>query len=185
MNLILWFMVNRGKAIMIVLTSMFFILFALSILNQNYLISTFEGKLSTWGLGGLFFISLILEALPQYIAPQLFAFSAAILSFPFFSTVFALYLGSAVGSIIAFEVGYYYRNPLSQSFFSDSTVGKIKKGINGRGRAYILISSVCPIPFIPFIFGFLHLERRNFLLLGVLPRFFYFLYVGMIAFYFF
>tara|TARA_Y100000034_G_scaffold112301_1_gene146162 strand:- start:350 stop:730 length:381 start_codon:yes stop_codon:yes gene_type:complete len=126
-----------------------------------------------------------LELLPQYVAPQLFAFSAAALKFPFFLSVLFLYLGSAAGSIAGFEIGKHYKETLAGTFFSKKLVDKIKKGINGKGRIYLIISAVCPVPFIPFLFGLLHLNRKNFLFFGVLPRFIYFFYVGLAAFYIF
>ena len=146
----------RGKYIMIVLTSMIAIVFFLSVLHREYLSVVLANQLRFFGMSGLFFISFLLELLPQYVAPQLFAFSAAALGFPFFLSVLFLYLGSAAGSILGFEIGRHYKEALSGTFFSKNLVEKIREGINGRGRIYLIISAVCPVPFIPFIFGLLH-----------------------------
>ncbi len=176
----------RGKQIMMAISSMIIIFFLLSILNKDFLITKLGNQIEAFGFWWLFFISFLLELIPQYVAPQLFAFNAAILNFSFAPTVTSLYLGSALGSIIGFEIGNKYKTHLSRTFFSDQLVEKIKNKINSKwGKTYLFISAICPIPFIPFIFGILHLKRINFLILGVLPRFFYFLYVGIVAFYLF
>lgn len=159
----------------------FSVLFLLSLIYRDSLSILITGNLKTYGLLALFLASAILDGFPQYIAPQLLAFNAALLGFGFFETILALYIGSAVGSIIAFEIGKGVKKKVAHAFFKEKTIKRFEGWINRRGAWVILLSSVSPLPYIPAMFGVLHVQRRIFLLLGVLPRFAFFVVMALIA----
>lgn len=160
----------------------FVLLFFLSIIFRNELTNLFSGEIKKFGIFALFLSSLLLEGIPQYVAPQLLAFNGALLGFGFFETLFALYLGSVVGSILGFEIGCNLKSSFSKAFLKEKTISKIQKFVERRGRWAIFITAISPLPYIPLVFGVLHFRRRDFLLLGVLPRIIFFAYMASIAF---
>jgi membrane protein YqaA with SNARE-associated domain len=158
--------------------------FIISIIYQNELTTIMTKEIKIYGIIGMFFVSCLLELIPQYIAPQLFAFNAAILGFSFWKTVLALYLGSVVGSVIGFEIGRHYKE-FSFKMLDKNKTNKIKKYIKRWGKLIIFLTAISPLPYLPILFGFLHVKRKIFLLLGVLPRFLYFFLIAVAAFYIF
>ena len=159
----------------------FSVVFTISFIFREFLSNIVSGNIKVYGLFALFLASAILDGFPQYIAPQLLAFNAALLGFGFFETILALYLGSVVGSIIAFEIGNGIKRKVAYAFVKLKTIEKFEKWINRKGSWIILLTAVSPLPYIPLLFGVLHVKRRNFLLLGVLPRIIYFVALGLIA----
>ncbi len=142
--------------------------------------------IETYGLVALFIISIILEFMPQYIAPQLFAINAAILGFSFINTLLVIYIGSMFGDIIGFGVGRKYRERTHSLFFENKTIRKIEQKINKKGgKTVLLIAAISPIPFLPIIFGSLGLKRKNFLIFGLIPRTVYTILIVSLFFYIF
>lgn len=170
------------KIIYISIAVFFVLLFFVSLIYRNFLTEFFGGELKQYGLLSLFLSSLLLEGIPQYVAPQLLAFNAALLGFGFFESVGVLYLGSIVGSIVGFEVGCKLKHSVSKAFLKEKTTERIQRFVERRGKWAIFLTSISPLPYIPLIFGVLHFKRKDFLLLGVLPRIIFFTYMAAIAF---
>jgi membrane protein YqaA with SNARE-associated domain len=126
-------------------------------------------------------LAFILEMVPQYIAPQLFAFNAAIIGFGFWETTLCLYLGCLTGSVIGFELGRKYRGKLSRLLFEEEKIESVKEKVNNWGRYAILAAAISPIPYVPILFGALSLSRVNFIIFGLVPRFFYYLLFSVVA----
>jgi len=156
-------------------------LFIFSLIYRESLSTLISGNLKAYGLLALFLSSAILDGFPQYVAPQLLAFNAALLGFGFLETILALYIGSVVGSVIAFEIGHCVKRRVAYAFFKKKKIKKFEKWINRKGAWVIFVSAVSPLPYIPALFGVVHVKRRNFLLLGVLPRFLFFVVMALIA----
>ena len=156
-------------------------LFIFSLIYREALSNFISGGLKGYGLLALFLASAILDGFPQYIAPQLLAFNAVLLGFTFWETVLVLYIGSAFGSIIAFEIGSGIKRKVANAFFKKKTIKRIEKWINKKGGWFIFLSAISPLPYLPVVFGVIHVKRKNFLLLGVLPRILFFLFMALIA----
>ena len=159
----------------------FSILFVFSLIYRDSLSNLISGNIKIYGLLALFLSSAILDGFPQYIAPQLLAFNAVLLGFGFFEAVLALYIGSVVGSIIAFEIGSGIKKKVAYAFFKKKTIEKLETWMNKRGVWVIFISAITPLPYLPILFGIIHVKRKNFLLFGVLPRILYFAGMALIA----
>jgi len=161
---------------------LFFVMaFILSLIFREQLTVLIDGSLRTYGLVILFLASGILEGFPQYVAPQLLAFNAALLNFGFIETILALYLGSAVGSIIGFEIGFRFKESVSKAFLQEKNAKKLRKWFKKWGGWVVFVTAISPLPYIPMFFGILHVKRKHFLLLGVLPRIIFFIYMALIA----
>ena len=155
--------------------------FIISLIFREFLSNLISGNLKAYGLLALFLASAILDGFPQYISPQLLAFNAALLGFGFFETILVLYLGSAIGSIITFEIGYGVKKKVAYAFVKKKTIERFEKWINRKGVWVIFVTAISPLPYIPILFGILHVQRKNFLLFGVLPRIIYFILMALIA----
>ena len=155
--------------------------FVLSLFYRESLSGLIDGNLRAYGLLALFLASAVLDGFPQYIAPQLLAFNAALLGFGFLETILVLYFGSALGSIIAFEIGNSVKKKVAYAFFKKKKIKRFEKWINKRGCWIIFLSAISPLPYIPILFGILHVRRKVFLLLGVVPRILFFVAMALIA----
>jgi len=165
----------------LIMLLLFIDLLAVSYFFKEPLTNFIEGELRVYGLFILFVLALVLELVPQYIAPQLFAFNAAILGLGFWETTLSLYAGCFVGSIIGFELGFKYRGKLSRLLFEEDKIENVKEKINNWGRYAILAAAISPVPYVPILFGSLSLSRKNFFIFGLIPRFFYYLLFSIVA----
>ena len=172
---------NTIKFIYIGIALLFFVVFMLSLVFREQLTEIINGSLKIYGLTILFLASGILEGFPQYLAPQLLAFNAALLGFGFFETVLVLYIGSIAGSVIGFEIGYRFRESVSRAFLQEKNAKKLKKWFHRWGGWVVFVTAISPLPYIPLFFGVLHVKRKHFWLLGVLPRIIYYFYMALIA----
>jgi len=169
------------KAISLACFIIFSVFFIFSFFYKEALSALITGNVKAYGLVGLALASAILDGFPQYVAPQLLAFNAALLGFGFFETVIALYIGSAIGSIIAFEFGSVIKEKVAHAFVKPETIERFEKWINKRGCWVIFVAAISPLPYIPILFGVLHVKRKIFLLMGVLPRILFFIAMALIA----
>jgi len=173
---------NYSKIISISILIFIVIIFALSIVFFKEIKLTMNQTIMNYGLFFLLILSLILEAVPQYISPQILTVNSLLIGFPFWKTILFLYLGSVIGSIIGFEAGIHFRKKLLATFFKEEKIEKIKKFTTKHGNLAVLLSSIFPVlPYIPMAFGALHIKRINFIIYGIAPRFIYFLYVALIV----
>jgi len=174
------------KALTIFLSVFFVLLFVISLIYSNEITEILKYEAEGYGLFGLFAGSFILELLPQYIAPQLFAFQGVLWGFSFLQVIFSLYLGSVLGSLIGFEIGKKYREKVLDEYVNQKTKNKIERGFRKYGIPGLFLSSITPLPYVPMLFAaLLPLKRKTFILFGVIPRFFYFFYIAAISFYIF
>lgn len=174
---------KRSLRIIYIGIAVFFVLvFIFSVIFRTYLTSLFDGGLKQYGLLAMLILSLLMEGIPQYVAPQLLAFNAALLGFGFWETLLALYIGSVIGSIIGFEVGFKLKHSVSKAFLNKKSTAKIQRFVEKKGKWAIFLTAISPLPYIPLIFGVLHFKRKHFILLGVLPRIIFFAYMAAVAF---
>ena len=168
--------------ILIISITIFFIfLFMLSLVFRYQITGILNDNFENYGLLGLFFGSLILELVPQWIAPQLFVFSSAIWGLPFLPSLFSLYFGSVVGSMLGFEIGKKYKDAHLNDYLKEKTKERVKKFVDKWGNFGLVLTAISPLPYFPIVFGALYIKRRNFIMYGVIPRFFFFFYVALIA----
>jgi len=152
------------KIISVFFALILILLFVVSIFYQSALIGFFQAKMKTYGFSSLFIASFILESVPQYVAPQLLVFVAAFLKFPFFETVLFLYLGSLSGSIISFEIGKQWKKQILSGFFNKNRQIKTHDFMGNRGKWWVLLTSISPLPYLPLVFGALNLSRKKFII---------------------
>ena len=165
-----------------IIISVFAVFFIFTVVFRKDMQIFLNAGFRNYGLLGLAAISFVLEFVPQYIAPQLFSLNAFLFGYSFWETVIALYIGGTLGAIVGFEVGHHFKNDISKHLFAEKTRKKVKAKINKLGRWGVLISAITPIPYIPMLFGAMHIRRRDFALFGIIPRFLFVLYICAIAF---
>ena len=151
------------------------VFFGLSVVFRSSLQANFQHQVEDFGLLGLGILSLLLEAVPQYIAPQLLALTAAGLGYGAGETFVALYLGSIIGSSAAYELGRISKGGLLAALLSEKSKRRAEDMIARKGKWALLLSAISPLPYIPLLLGMLGFGRRTFWLLGILPRSLYFL----------
>lgn len=170
-----------GKYISWGILVVFVILFILSIFYRSIFVNFFSARMKEYGYFILFIGSMLMEGIPQYVAPQLLAFNAFLLGFPFWQTILVLYAGSITGSVIGFEVGLRSKSVSGVQFVRRDKFIKIREKFNKHGHWFVFLTSISPLPYLPYVFGVLKVKRKDFIFYGVLPRIIYFFYISIIA----
>lgn len=141
-------------------------------------------SIARYGIVSLFFINFLLDFIPQLMTPY-----STLVSFLFvgFNPQFVIWFtitGALAGSMLGFEVGRKYGEEVVEDFVKKKTITKITRFMNNYGgKVALLIAAISPLPYIPMIVGSLNMTRKNFIVYGLLVRFFGLLIVGY-AFYF-
>jgi membrane protein DedA with SNARE-associated domain len=115
---------------------------------------------------------MLMEGIPQYVAPQLLAFNAFLLGFGFWQTIIILYAGSIVGSVIGFEVGHSSNKIPYTLLYTNKKYEKIKENFSKYGHWFIFVTSISPLPYLPYIFGVMRVKRKDFIFYGVVNNLF-------------
>ena len=159
-------------------------LIGMSIFNEKSVEQFLTTSIAKYGVISLFFITFMLDFIPQLITPY-----STLVSFLFigFNPQFVIWFtitGAMIGSILGFEVGKRYGEEVVEEFIKKKTIKRITKFMNDySGKLVLLITAISPLPYIPMIVGSLNMTRKNFIIYGLLVRFFGLLVVGY-AFYF-
>jgi membrane protein YqaA with SNARE-associated domain len=158
------------------------ILFLYSIFNYKFLEEKISEEIKIYGIVGIGFFAFLLDLVPQYISPHVLAVIGNLLDMNMFYVILFMVIGSILGSMTAFEIG----SKLKKSKFLIEFMGKkremkIKKGINQGGKYIISLAAISPLPYIPVVIGMLHMERKKFILYGVVPRITGLIVVGLLT----
>lgn len=145
-------------------------LFVGSILSYSYFEDKASELVSTFGVLMIFLLSIIFEFIPQYLSPHIFLFSILIVDINPFIVLLTVLIGSTLGSSLGYAVGRVYHNHFVSLFFEEKKIKSLKKSMNKYGKWYVFVAALSPLPYIPMIFGMLHLTKRNFLIYGVISR---------------
>ncbi len=139
------------------------ILFVIEIRKGPFLREKISLGVGIYGLILLFVICAILDFIPQSIGPH-FPLAAAILAginpiTAFITTSF----GSALGTLLAFELGGKTRGRFLEMFVTDKNKDQVKAIIEKYGKWGILIAALAPIiPYPPLLFGAIGISRQSY-----------------------
>ena len=161
---------------------LFLLLFLVSFIFQEPISSLIEGELGRSSLLILFVITFILEILPQYLAPHLFAIQAKLLGLSIFETFSSMILGSLAGSLLGFWLGERYGLKFSRKVVGEKDFDLVEEKVNGNGGKWVVaLAAFSPIPYLALVFGAIGFSRRSFFFYGLIPRFFsYVVAIGFI-----
>ncbi|MDP1728687.1 MAG: VTT domain-containing protein [archaeon] len=149
-----------------------------SLINYNSLKVRVESEVQVSGFIGLFFAMFFLELIPQVMNPVLAVLAAITANMNvYFVLIFAV-LGSLAGSLSGFWIGKKYGFKYIYALFEEKQVVRVHNFWDKYGKWFVLVSAVSPFPFIPLIFGALHMKWKNFIIYGLIPRIFNFVVPG-------
>ncbi len=161
-----------------------FLLFALSVIYYSTLKGEINETIQSYGLIAILISSFILEFIPQFISPHLLILAGSFAEINIILLLFVIMISSTFGSVFGFIIGRKYGMIFVQQAFDSFTIKKIIKEINKRGRWFVFLSAISPLPYFPIIFGSLNLSGKNFLLYGVVPRLLSFIVLAFFSYYF-
>lgn len=155
--------------LMLILVLSFFIS---GVLNYNQIQDFANKEILKYRGIGIFIIGFLTEFIPQYVPPHIGIVSAPLINFNLWYAFLLVALGSTLGSIAGFELGYLSRkkSDLKKSVFGETKIKKIENGLEKHARWFLFIAAISPIPYIPIIFGNLHIRRKTFFIYGIIPR---------------
>jgi len=157
------------------------VLVALAIISLIYYTSLKDkigSGVETYGAIAIFFISGVMELIPQIFYPG-FPMIVAIASG--MSTTFAILvtlLGSTVGSLLGFGIGKRYGYGVVHTLFDDEKMFRIEKWVEKYGNFFMTISAVTPLPYMALLFGAFDIKWRDFILFGIVARVLGFIFLG-------
>ena len=158
----------RVAALIIAVLAIVFSLIA--VFNYAFFEEKVSGGVAKYGLFGIFLFVLFLEVIPQYTVPQLGVVSGLLLGYSAISVFLASAFGAIIGSILGFFLGRRYGHELVDDLFGRKTTERIVRGINRRGKWFVTLVAVTPLPYIPMVIGSLRMEFNKFVIYGVIPR---------------
>lgn len=139
--------------------------------NYAYLESEINQTINSAGLRSLFAITFLLELIPNYVSPHLSLVSALLLRLDPFMVTFTIILSSGISSMLGFELGRKYGKNFVSETLGKKRLKRVEERINKKGgKSTVLLAALTPIPYIPLVIGSLLMERKNFVLWGVIPR---------------
>lgn len=155
--------------------------FGWSFLNADYLKVSLDNALQVYGGVGIFVLSFVLDAIPQYISPHIALFSAALLKINMIVGFLLVAIGSTLGSLTGFFIGGLVRKPVVVDFVGRKKYKQIERFLNEGGKWFVTVAAVSPLPYVPLVLGALRMKKHKFLLYGVIPRLLGFLVMLVIA----
>ncbi|MEX0920086.1 MAG: VTT domain-containing protein [Candidatus Pacearchaeota archaeon] len=161
---------NQIRILLAAILVVIVFLFSISFIFRDEFISLVILGIDDTGIVMIFVLTVILEIVPQYIAPHILLISAMILGMNMYYVLAALLLGSIMGSLIGYELGRVYGTSLVQKMVSQKKMEKTSYFVNKHGAWFILVTSFSPVPYLPIVFGSLNMKRRVFLFFGLIPR---------------
>lgn len=159
------------ETIGIILTILMVCTFIYAVYNYSQLETEINEKIISSGIQSLFIITFLLEFIPNYISPHLTMMSAFLLNLDPLMITFTVIMSSTISSMLGFEMGRKYGKKIVSETFGKKRLNKLENLVNLKGgKSAVLLAAITPVPYIPLIIGSLLMERRNFVLWGVIPR---------------
>jgi membrane protein YqaA with SNARE-associated domain len=164
------------RKIIINLAGIMITLFAIiTVFSAIYNHTFFESKISelinSFGALALLYLTLFLELIPNYVSPHLGIFSAILLGINPLIATLAILCGSLTASLLGFEIGRIYGKEFITNLFGNEIIEKIERKINKKGgKTVVLLASISPLPYLPMVIGSLKMDRKKFIIWGIIPR---------------
>lgn len=158
-------------------------IFLLSLIFLNQIKSEILHLISVYGYQAIFFVTFIVEILPQPIGPEIPLLSGRIMGL---SSIYVAIL-TVIGSVLASFANYKLGKFLYPLVCKDKKFAKYLTWYKKYGKYGLLVSSLGPVPYVPFCWfsGTFALSIRKFLLFGIFPRILRIIFISYILVLFF
>lgn len=154
----------------ILFTILMIFIFIESFIFREKLALILQGEVQAYGTLMIFFISMLMDLLPQYISPHAFLIQHNLIGFPLPLLLLATIVGSTFGSIIGFLLGRKLGKKFVTSIYKEKDYNRLRNKVSSHGKWVMAIAAVSPIPYLPLVFGALGISKRDFLFYGLIPR---------------
>lgn len=146
------------------------VLIVLSIFYSEFFKAVVFSILYDYGFFALFIINFFLEFIPQLITPIGTLVPALAFGLnPHFS-ILVVILGSFFGSSLGYLVGVNTGFDFLRNIISQKKINKLVYFMNKYGKLAVFIAAISPLPYIPMVIGALNMNKKNFILYGLIPR---------------
>jgi len=144
------------------------LIFFLSMLFLNTIKSEIFNIISSYGYIAIFLITFLVEILAQPIGPEISIISGRVLALNMVCVALITIIASTVASLINYRIGKLFYKKVCM----DKHCIKHEKLYKKYGKYGLLVSSIGPVPYVPFCWfsGAFGLSIRNFLYFGIFPR---------------
>jgi uncharacterized membrane protein YdjX (TVP38/TMEM64 family) len=138
--------------------------------------------ITSYGLFAIFVLSLFFDLFPQYLSAHALILIAAGLNRSNLFLVSLVVLGATfIASVLGFAIGKYMEEGFFEELFGKENYRKIEKGIRSKGKWYVAISAVSPLPYIPILFGAWDMDWKEFFIWGISVRLLGFIVTSIFA----
>lgn len=162
-------LVIKGVSLSVIV--LMFTLLIYSIANYAQVHKWATEYILSYGLVAIFVLSLFFDLFPQYLsAHALILIAAGLARSNLFIVSLVVLAATFLASILGFAIGKYLEEGFLEEVFGKENYRKIEKGMREKGKWYVAISAVSPLPYIPILFGALDMDWKEFFLWGIIPR---------------
>lgn len=161
---------NTLRVALIVVSVVLAVIFVISLIFSQTYEQTVVQDIVASQLWILIPFTIFTEAIPQWIIPHAVILALASLGANVWLVLVYTIIGSLIGSIASYEVGLRYGKHAVDSVIPQEKEDNVRRWVRRYGKGFIFLAAFLPLPFIPVIFGSLRVQRRVFLLYGMLTR---------------
>lgn len=161
---------KKSTELEIIIVILITLLFLSSFFFKDQIQEWITKEVSVYGVLFLFSLSFLLDFLPQYISPHLLIVQSKILGIPLTGISIIVIAGAIIGSFAGFEVGKRLGKRVVKTLAPEKSYKKIKQTARDHGKWFMMIAGISPLPYLPFVFGSLEIERKDFFYYGIIPR---------------
>ena len=154
----------------LILTIIICFVFLASFVFRESIIEVMSAEAQAAGLLMILILSVLLEFIPQYVAPHYLIISASIIGFNWYLIILSVSVGGILGGLLGFEVGRVYGSSVMHSILGIKKIIIVERWIKKYGPGFIFLATILPLPYIPIVFGSLSMPRKRFILFGIIPR---------------
>lgn len=146
--------------------------FTFGVLNYERIQEVANKELAEYGAMAFLLMAFLLDLIPQYVPPHIGIISAPLIGMNLIYAFVLVAIGSTIGSLIGFEIGARSRekSELLKHLFGEKKFNNIQMHLNDKGKWFIALAAVSPLPYLPIIIGSFYIKRRTFWMYGLLPR---------------
>ena len=139
-------------------------------INRVSLNENFSYQILAYGTPALFYISIILDLIPQVLSPVIVLGTGIVAGLNPYLAIIATVLGSALGSILGFVLGKQYMYGAVDILTSKKATERLTHLTNKYGKIIVPLAAISPLPYLPVVLGAINFSKRNFIFFGLIPR---------------
>jgi len=141
-----------------------------SLVNYNNFRAGLQTGVQVSGLIGLFFITIFLEFIPQFINPLFVLVAAIAAHINVHLAILVTVVASIIGSCLGFQAGKKFGPKYVYILFEQKQIEKTIKFWDKYGKYVVFFGALEPLPYFPIIYGTLDMKWRDFIWFGIIPR---------------